>query len=82
MEFYLHIQMYMYTHVRKGFDKEYNYILDKVDKSTSIFFLNVHFSYHVGSKTLSSNVVYVHADKIEICLNPVTLAVEQLIYNS
>ena len=63
MEFYLHIQMYMYTHVRKGFDKEYNYILDKVDKSTSIYFLNVHFSYHVGSKTLSSNVVYVYADK-------------------
>ena len=62
---------------------EYDYILDKENKSTSIlFFSNVDFSYHVGSKTLSSNVVYVHADKIEICLNPVTLAVEQLIYNS
>ena len=31
---------------------EYDYILDKENKSTSIlfFFSDVHFSYHVGSK--------------------------------
>ena len=43
----------------------------------------MHFGYHVGSKTLSSNVVYVYADKeTEMCLNLVTLTVVQLIYNS
>ena len=43
----------------------------------------MHFGYHVGSKTLSSNVVYVYADKeTEMCLNLVTVIAEQLIYNS
>ena len=82
---YVYRHICIQTYVRKSFEKEYNSILDKENKSTSIyifFFSNVHFGHHVGSKTLSSNVVYVHADKIEICLNPVTLAVEQLIYNS
>ena len=37
--------------------------IKKTNQLVYIYFLNLHFSYHVGYKTLSSNVVYVYADK-------------------
>ena len=81
---YIYKHICTHTYVRKSFETRIWLYFGKENKSTSIiFFSNVYFSYHVRSKTLSSNVVYVYADKeTEMCLNLVTLTVVQLIYNS
>ena len=60
---------------------EYDYILDKENKSTSIlFFSNVDFSYHVGSKPyLQMQLIFMLIKETEMFLNLVTETAEQLI---
>ena len=64
--YYIYKHICTHSYVRKSFGKEYNSVLDEENKSTCIYiFANVHFSYHVRSKTLYSNVGYVYADETE-----------------
>ena len=56
----------MYTHLCKEKCLKRNIIIFWIKKTNQIVYIfspNVYFSYRVGSKTLSSNVVYVYADK-------------------
>ena len=56
----------MYTHLCKEKFLKRNIIIFWIKKTNQIVYTfspNVRFSYHVGPKTLSSNVVYVYADK-------------------
>ena len=59
--------MCTHIYVRNSFEKEYNSILDKEIKSTSIFLFFFFFEMCIlgiiGFQALSSYVVYVYADK-------------------
>ena len=79
---YIYKHVCTHTYVRKSFEKEYNSILNKEIKSTTIYFFQMCILAIMLGLKLYMYFMFMLIKETETCLKLVTLTADQLIYNS